>query len=372
MIVPYVIVGAVLASRGAGGPLGALFVAVGGLVALVEAASRYAHWGRREAAPGWREAAWLADLLWFVPLLLLGSYLLLLFPTGRPPSARWRWVGQLGGIGLALVLLPLARGTWAGRGSSFVPEEAVPVPLVAGVPAVLGALACVAALIGAVAALVARFRQARGIERLQLRWFVVAGVLTAAGMAALFILPIGGWVALVLTFPLVPLATGVAVLRYRLFALPRMLTQLGAFGLLVVAGIIVQGVVVALLGPSVTALAVAGLLVVLVVGTPTARRTAESIARRLLSGDADPRVAVAQLGLQLEAVSDPREVVAGSVRWLTAVLPVATATVVRSSGEVVATSASDTAARDHGWLPTGGPRRSAPLGGRPLPRARRP
>ena len=365
VIVPYAVVGAMLLSRGAGGPLGALFVGVGGLVAVAEAASRYAVWGRLQSAPGWREAAWLADLLWFVPLLLLGIYLLLLFPTGRPPSPPWRWVGRVGGAGLAFILLPLAIGTWNGRGSSFVPGETAPLPALAAVPAVLGAVACFAALIGAVAALVGRFRHAGGIERLQLRWFVVAGVVTTMGTAALFVLPIGGWVAVVLTFPLVPLATGVAVLRYRLYALPRLLTQLGAFTLLVVVVMAVQGTVVALLGPSVTALAVAGLLVAFAVGTPMARRTAEGIARRLLPGDADPRLAVVQLGWQLEAVSDPREVVAGSVRWLTEVLPVTTATVVLADGEEVATSAPAAAARG---FPAGGARELAVplvLGGRP-------
>jgi two-component system, NarL family, sensor kinase len=345
VIVPYAVVGAVLLSRGAGGPLGALFVAVGGLVAVAEAASRYAGWGRLQASPGWREAAWLADLLWFVPLLLLGIYLLLLFPTGRPPSPRWRWVGRVGGAGLALVLVPLAIGTWDVRGSSFVPSEAAPVPLLAAVPALLGALACLAALIGAVAAVVDRFRRADGIERLQLRWFVVASVLTTAGTTALFVLPIGGWVAVVLTFPLVPFATGVAVLRYRLYALPRLLTQLGAFTLMVVIVLTVQGAVVTLLGPSVTALAVAGLLVAFVVGTPMARRTVEGVARRLVPGNADPRLAVVQLGWQLEAVSDPREVVAGSVRWLTEVLPITIATVVLSDGEKVATSSPAGAAQ---------------------------
>jgi two-component system, NarL family, sensor kinase len=345
VIVPYAVVGAVLLSRGAGGPLGALFVAVGGLVAVAEAASRYAGWGRLQASPGWREAAWLADLLWFVPLLLLGIYLLLLFPTGRPPSPRWRWVGRVGGAGLALVLVPLAIGTWDVRGSSFVPSEAAPVPLLAAVPALLGALACLAALIGAVAAVVDRFRRADGIERLQLRWFVVASVLTTAGTTALFVLPIGGWVAVVLTFPLVPFATGVAVLRYRLYALPRLLTQLGAFTLMVVIVLTVQGAVVTLLGPSVTALAVAGFLVAFVVGTPMARRTVEGVARRLVPGNADPRLAVVQLGWQLEAVSDPREVVAGSVRWLTEVLPITIATVVLSDGEKVATSSPAGAAQ---------------------------
>jgi hypothetical protein len=84
---------------------------------------------------------------------------------------------------------------------------------------------------------VVRFRRAHGIERQQLRWLVLAAALTGAGMlVALVLLAAGnqvlvGWVSAVCV-ALLPLATGAAVLRYRLYDLDRIISRTLAYGLL--------------------------------------------------------------------------------------------------------------------------------------------
>jgi hypothetical protein len=91
----------------------------------------------------------------------------------------------------------------------------------------------------AAASLIVRFRRARGVERLQLRWLVLAAGLAAALVVALAALaPTGneialGWVTAVCV-ALLPLATGAAILRYRLYDLDRIISRTVAYGLLTV------------------------------------------------------------------------------------------------------------------------------------------
>jgi hypothetical protein len=106
---------------------------------------------------------------------------------------------------------------------------------------VLAAATLPLALVTAVAAVVVRFRRARGIERQQLKWFVAANVLFAVLMLASFldgateptVFDIGAFVSL--SFP--PLAIGIAVLRYRLYEIDRIISR--TLGWAIVTGILV-------------------------------------------------------------------------------------------------------------------------------------
>ena len=106
-------------------------------------------------------------------------------------------------------------------------------------------------LVGA-GSLVVRFRRARGIERQQLRWLVLAAALTGVGMLASAVLVAAGndrlvgWVSGVCVV-LLPLAVGAAVLRYRLFDLDRIISRTLAYGVLtVLLGLGYAGVVLGL------------------------------------------------------------------------------------------------------------------------------
>jgi hypothetical protein len=91
----------------------------------------------------------------------------------------------------------------------------------------------------AAASLIVRFRRARGVERLQLRWLVLAAGLAAALVIVLVaLIPTRnetalGWVT-ALCIALLPLATGAAILRYRLYDLDRIISRTVAYGLLTV------------------------------------------------------------------------------------------------------------------------------------------
>jgi signal transduction histidine kinase len=335
IVLPFAFVGGLLVSRGAGGPMGGLLVIVATLVAVSEASSRYATWGLPRDAPLWREGAWLADLLWFVPLLLFVVFLLLLFPTGQPPTPRWRWVGWLGGVGLGTILVALGVGSWAGRGSTFGPEPSEPLPLLAAVPAGIGAVMCVIAAVSALAATTVRFHRSSGTERQQLRWFVASAVAAAGGLLLLLLVP-WGWMAVTFTFPLVPGAIGVAVLRHRLYELPRLMAHAIALAVLVALVMVVHGIIVAVFGPSALALFIVALTVVIAVGSRRIHRLLLAVARRLLPGHVDPYGAIVRLGWQLEAAGDPDEVLGETVLWLAAVLHVDGVLVELPDGTIVA------------------------------------
>jgi hypothetical protein len=165
---------------------------------------------------------------------------LLLVPTGSPPSPRWRWWAwfTVGAPAVLLLAMPLAHRPPDSRYQAVDnPLDLRPFDgalLLANRAAL--AVAVLGILVGA-GSLVVRFRRARGVERQHLRWVVLAAALTGVGMLASVVLVAAGdevlvgWVAGVCA-AFLPLATGAAVLRYRLFDLDRIISRTLAYGLL--------------------------------------------------------------------------------------------------------------------------------------------
>jgi hypothetical protein len=94
-------------------------------------------------------------------------------------------------------------------------------------------------ILAGAASLVARFQSARGVERQQLQWLALAAALTGLSMLAAAILIAAGEVNLaawasVVGVLFLPLATGAAILRYRLYDLDRIVSRTLAYGLLTV------------------------------------------------------------------------------------------------------------------------------------------
>ena len=186
--------------------------------------------------------------LW-APAIALGVTLpLLLLPDGRLRSPRWRWAvaaSVAGGVlNMAAVVEP---------GQLVATPIANPLGLdgpagaVAGALAGLGSLLHVGSLAAALVCLVLRFRASRGVERQQLRWVAagagatVVGLLAVVGLLVLQdrfgILP-GAWlVAIAVSLPCLPVAVAVAVLRYRLWDLDRLVSRTVTYA--VVTGLLV-------------------------------------------------------------------------------------------------------------------------------------
>ena len=228
----YATVGALVAARRPHNTVGWLLLATAVSFAVQSLAEAYA-WS--PSYPGYLLFAWLAAWVWCVPVMLAGIFLPLVFPDGRLLSPRWRPVVWLGAVALTAavagqVVKPGGMGLEAPGAPPNplgAPEEAAGlIDAQLGVAYTLGAIACLLAVVS----LVLRFRRARGAARQQLKWLALVGLVALAAVAVgVFgtFLPAGTWrdgsdaatyVILLIIFVLgIPAATGIAVLRHRLY-----------------------------------------------------------------------------------------------------------------------------------------------------------
>jgi hypothetical protein len=237
-------------------------------------------------------AAYLAGVANSIQVLWLAcvSFILLLTPTGSLPSPRWRRWARVA-VAAPVLLVVLA----AVDPQPLLPEHPeVGNPLAVAVPAGLlvaavAALIVLVTLVAAAGSLVVRFRRARGVERQQLRWLAAGAALAAvallAAVAAAAMEKEGVVLGAVgICVALLPLATGAAVLRYRLYDLDRIISRTLAYGLLTaLLGLGYAGVVLGLgrLLPQGSSLAVAAAtLAVAALFQPARRRIQQTVDRR--------------------------------------------------------------------------------------------
>jgi hypothetical protein len=301
LIVAFALVGALVAGRQPSNPIGWILCTVGlsaGLVSFTDEYARYALWTAPGSLPGGLLMAWLTTWVWAGGIPLLTTFLLLLFPDGHLPSPRWRPVAWLSALPIVLLCGPIAVLYWPQRSPGLVepgrfdqPAEGWIVPLLSmvGVLIPVFGLACVSALI-------LRFRRARGVERQQLKWFVFAGALTLAAFRTVDQLRgYGVQVPLWLTAmqavcvgAAIPTAVGIAILRYRLYDIDRIINRTLVYGLLtaILAGVyaavvLVLGQLFGGIGAEPPSWAVAGAtLTVAALFQPARRRIQQAVDRR--------------------------------------------------------------------------------------------
>ena len=241
IVVSFSVVGALIASHRPENPIGWTFLAVGFFYGLLSAGDQYAIYAlltNPGALPLGAEASWLGQWIWAPGLGLILVFLPLLFPNGHPPSHRWRPVGWLGGLSIGLTVVSSTILLWPERGPALLTGDESPshvlnvVLLFAAVPMMF------VAGLGAVISLFVRFSRARGDERQQIKWFASAAALTffwilVFGQSAEGGLP-GVIVALssLLVIPSIPIATGIALLRYRLYDIDLLINRTLVYGAL--------------------------------------------------------------------------------------------------------------------------------------------
>ena len=239
----------------------------------------------------------------------------LVFPSGRLPTGPW---GRLARLALAIVLLLAILGVFAPTISVSVPgiSSGVDVPnplaLVPGWPlwpVVLAGPPLTLVLTAAgVMSMVVRLRRAQGVERAQLRWlvwsmaFIVVGFIIGLVGDSVFANGLNGavWLPAIIAFSLPPLAIGIAVLRYRLYEIDRLISRTLAYGLVTVVLLAVfSGAILllqALLSPLTggNTLAVAGsTLLVAALFQPLRQRVQGLVERRFNRSRYDAQEAVA-------------------------------------------------------------------------------
>jgi hypothetical protein len=175
------------------------------------------------AWPAGAFAAWLNRVTGALALILGGPILILVFPDGRLPSPRWRPAAIVLGVGTVLGILNLAVAP--GVIADFLVSNPFGIDAIGPFAQLLDVLAntfLVVGTVGAVLWVLVRFRRADPIQRQQLKWFgYVAGVVA---IALIFTLALGdsptadaAFNIFVLSLSGLPIAVGVAVLRFRLY-----------------------------------------------------------------------------------------------------------------------------------------------------------
>jgi hypothetical protein len=294
--VGFATVGALVVPRQPRNAVGWMFLAVGLLVALSVFGSEWASYVYVEGhgdLPGGTLAAWLYLWTWF-PALGLTVLLPLLFPDGRPPGPRWRPV--LWGMGAYIALMTAL--WWTRPGPMNDPDMGIwpDNPIGAGFSSSfydtlenVGAVVLVACLALAGISSVLRLRRARGDERQQLKWttYGIVVVVLWVGPGSLVLGSLGGDVALGLALTILPVTTALAMFRYRLYDVDRVISKTLVYGSLTAilgaayAGLVLGGQAVfsSFAGGSNLAIAVST-LVVAALFTPVRRRVQAFVDRR--------------------------------------------------------------------------------------------
>ena len=234
----FLVVGCLILVRRPGNRIGWLFTAVGLLTmigGLVEPYAEYAYVTRPGSLPSPLVATWVYSWIWLPTINLALVFPLLLFPTGRSLSPRWRpvaWVAAATIAGYAVfgalsptLELPDKRTVSNPIGVASVGD--VDENLLGNVLLVLSLLS----LVAAVCSLVIRFRRSHGVERQQLKWFAYAGALVLLTPLGSFLLPDLGNLSFVVVIAL-PIAVGIAILRYRLYEIDRLINRTLVYGAL--------------------------------------------------------------------------------------------------------------------------------------------
>jgi hypothetical protein len=296
----YSSVGAIVASRRPENLVGWLLC----LWALSESISHfsaqyaiYALLARPDSLPAGEAMAWVSSWLLF---FTIGFSVLsiLLFPTGRPPSRRWRWVTWLT---VAFILV----GAVSGAFSSGPVEGLGPIRNPLGIEgfsnfsnSILLNMVALVLVVAAALSVFMRLRGAKGVERQQIKWFAYATAAAVMGLVLAEIIPdvidvplwferIGNAIFLLL-IPTIPISMGIAILRYRLYDIDLIINRTLVYGLLTAtlvaiyfAGIVLlQRLFVAFTGEKSTLAVVASTLIIAALFNPLRRGIQSFIDRR--------------------------------------------------------------------------------------------
>ena len=325
--VAFSLVGAVVASRRPENPIGWLFCAIGVFAAIVLLGSEYAVYAllaQPNSLPGGLAMVWIRAWVW-VPYVGLFVLLFLVFPEGWPPTSALRWF-------TTLVLFVIAYGTLLAAFSPG-PIDAIggavdnPLGMEAlrgvGTNSAVGPVESVLYVLGIVAAasLFARMRRARGVERQQIKWFNYATVVLVGGAVLDFTISeatgvqwLGeiGFALTMVGLAGLPMAMGIAVLRYRLYNIDRIINRTLVYGSLTAmlvalyfGGIVVlQRIFVLLTGEKSTLAVVASTLLIAALFTPLRHAIQSLIDRRFYRSKYDGRKTLEAFSAQLRNETD--------------------------------------------------------------------
>src|ERR687897_438539 len=297
----YPTVGAIVTSRRPQNPVGWLLCLYGFVISIGYFCAEYAIYAllaQPDSLPAGEAMAWIVS--WVLPILNgLTVFYILLFPTGRLPSRRWRWLGWLT---VAFVVLGVILGAFS---SGALLGILGPIQNPLGIEgfsniyykAVVFTMASLLPLAAALAVFI-RLRRAIGVERQQIKWFAYAAVAYVSTGTLAYPIPRVidtplwfervGFALNIVTIPAIPVAIGIAILRYRLYEIDHIINRTLVYALLTATlvalyfgGIVLlQRLFVVLTGEKSTLAVVDSTLAIAALFNPLRRRIQAFIDRR--------------------------------------------------------------------------------------------
>ena len=228
-------VGALVASARPGNAIGWLLCGTGVLAGAELVSSQYAIYGLLTdpgSLPRPELGAWLYGWTGFLAACATATFVLMLFPDGRLPSPAWRPLPWLTSIGIVVAAASLA--FWPGP-LLLTPYVENPLGFAAASDVVvftglLGLGLVLGATVLSVASLALRYRRARGIERQQIKWIAYAAGMHAVAFAVLMLQITSEAALVVLMASTIPIATGIAILRHRLYDIDVLIKRTVVYG----------------------------------------------------------------------------------------------------------------------------------------------
>ncbi len=332
LFLAFPLVGALIASKRPKNAVGWLCLAIGLLWTLIGMLDYYSYYGAStpDSVPFPVAMAGISDWMWVPAMGLLGTYVLLLFPDGRLPSRRWRPLAWLSGavislLSVSVMLAPGTLGNLAGVRKPFGIEGAD--WMAVGAYTVLPLLPL--CMLASALSLVMRYQRSTGEERQQIKWIAFAAsvvvVLYAIAMIVSFVFPEESWTtagsvwwlnlltyAVLSSFTLVPIAVGIAVLKYRLYEIDIIINRalvyapLTATLALVYAGSVVglQAALRILTGQESTLAIVASTLAIAAMFNPLRKRIQAFVDRRFYRRKYDAVKTLAAFNARLREETD--------------------------------------------------------------------
>jgi uncharacterized membrane protein YhdT len=320
----YPTVGAIVASRRPENPVGWLLCLYGLVISISYFCAEYAIYAllaEPNSLPAAEVLVWIVS--WMLSIIVgLPALLYLLFPTGRLPSRRWRWVAWL------IAALVLAGVITSAFSSGALMGVLGPIRNPLGIEGFTGVYKALlyfispVALSAVVLSVFMRLRRAAGVERQQIKWFAYAAAASVMATSLAYLVP-GvidtplwfermGFALNIAFIPAIPIAIGIAILRYRLYDIDRIINRTLVYGALsatLVAlyfgGIVMlQRVFVLLTGQQSTLAVVASTLLIAALFTPLRRLIQGFIDRRFYRSKYDARKALEAFSAQLRNETD--------------------------------------------------------------------
>jgi hypothetical protein len=238
---------------------------------------------------------WLGDLSFGLGVGISATFVLLLFPTGHLPSPRWKPVAWAAAIGLFALLLGVALSPELFEGMPM--ENPIALAGSSGLLAALeggGFYLFMLAVVGSVASLVLRFLRSDEVVRQQLKWVALSVVILGLGLVGMLVWELANGTAevsddlenlvITLSLSLVPVAIGIAITRYRLYDINRIISRTVTYALVVgLLAAVFFGLVTALAGllsPDQPLVVAASTLAVFALFSPLRKRVQSGVDKR--------------------------------------------------------------------------------------------